>query len=341
MKWLALLGTALAAGRALNWRREADLNGQVVLITGGSRGLGFMLAQLFAHEGCKVVICAREMDTLELAREHLERMGADVLAVPCDVSDVRQVEQVVDHATRHFGQVDILVNNAAIIQVAPLTALKLKDFEDAHGTIFWGTVHFTLAVLPQMRQRKRGRIVNITSIGGKIPVPHLMPYTAAKFAATGFSEALHAELLRDGIVVTTIIPGLMRTGSHLNALFKGSREEEFTWFGLSDTLPGSSMSAETAAVEIVQAVKRGDAERMIGLPTQIAVRVQGVVPSAVAELMGWANQHLLPQSSARRRPVSGAEVKQRMNSPVLNVLMTLGTQAAQRLNQDVDSPKME
>lgn len=98
-----------------------------------------------------------------------------------------------------------------------------------------------------MRARRRGRIVNITSIGGKVGMPHLLPYTCAKFATVGLSEGLRAELGREGIRVTTIVPGLMRTGSHLKAMFRGQHEQEFTWFSLGASLPLVSMGAERAA----------------------------------------------------------------------------------------------
>ncbi len=174
---LTAVGLALGlAGREVLQRlREANLQGQVALITGGSRGLGFLLAREFAHEGCRLVICARDEQELERAREDLERHGAEVLAVPCDVADRAQVDRLVEEATQRFGRVDILVNNAGIIQVGPIETMTLQDFEDALGVMFWGVVYPTLAVLPQMLERQSGRIVNITSIGGKVSVPHLIP----------------------------------------------------------------------------------------------------------------------------------------------------------------------
>ena len=172
--------------------------------------------------------------------------------------------------TAHYGQVDILVNNAGIIEVGPVQNMARSDFEDALAVDFWGVLDPILAVLPQMRARKSGRIVNITSIGGKVAFPHLLPYVAAKFAATGLSEGLRAELARDGITVTTIVPGLLRTGSYGNALFKGDKPGEYAWFGLGDNLPGGSISAERAAREIVTATRRGEAERILSAAGQPA-----------------------------------------------------------------------
>src|SRR5450759_4776995 len=119
--------------------------------------------------------------------------------------------------------------------------MEVAYFELAMDVMYWGVLYPTLAVLPQMREHKRGRIVNITSIGGKVSIPHLLPYNSAKFAAVGLSEGLRAELAMDGVTVTTIVPGLMRTGSHINAYFKGKQEREYTWFALGASLPVISM----------------------------------------------------------------------------------------------------
>ena len=245
---LAVGGLGLLVGRALRARMKmADLTGQVALVTGGSRGLGLLLAQEFACAGCKIAICARDTEELARASDALREDGATVLSVTCDVSDEAQVAAMIAQVTAHYGQVDILVNNAGQIAVGPVQEMTARDFGEMMNVIFWGTLHPTLAVLPQMRARRSGRIVNITSIGGKVSVPHLLPYSAAKFATVGLSEGLRSELARDGITVTTIAPGEMRTGSYINATFKGEQEREFAWFALGDNLPFSSMDAEHAA----------------------------------------------------------------------------------------------
>lgn len=290
----ALAGTAaLIAWRALRRRRLADLTGQVVLITGGSRGLGLVLAREFARHGARIAICSRDPLQLGNARADLEARGAEVFAHPCDVSDREQVEELVRQTTAHLGPIDILVNNAGIIQVGPLESLSLQDFEDAMGTIYWGALHTSLAVLPEMRERRHGRIVNITSIGARVAVPHLLPYGAAKFALRGLSEGLHAEVARDDVVVTTIIPGLMRTGSPVNALFKGQQAKEYTWFSLGDATPLTAMSAERAARRIVLATRRGEPEVTLSWQAKLIGLAHDLFPGTTIELLGLANR-LLP-----------------------------------------------
>ena len=236
-----VLGAAvagLAASALLRNRRTFSLAGKTVFITGGSRGLGLAMAEEFARRGAKIAICARDSEELVRARQCIEReTGTTVATFVCDVSDRSQVENTVREVRNQLGAIDVLVNNAGIIAVGPIENQTLADFEEAMKVNFWSQVYATLSVLPEMRLLPEGRIVNITSIGGKVSVPHLLPYSCSKFAAVAFSEGLRAELGNTGIKVVTVAPGLMRTGSHINADFKGKHSQEFTWFSLSGTNP--------------------------------------------------------------------------------------------------------
>jgi NAD(P)-dependent dehydrogenase (short-subunit alcohol dehydrogenase family) len=330
---LALLGAVAAfeGGRRL-LRDQFDLYGAVAIVTGGSRGLGFLLARELAREGARLAICARDPDELERARQDLERRGAEVIAIRCDVADPEAARTLVEETERRLGPIDVLINNASIIQVAPIEAVGVKEFQQALAVNFWGTVHPTLAVLPRMRARRRGRIVNITSIGGKVSVPHLLPYGAAKFAALGFSEGLAAEVAKDGVRVITVVPGLMRTGSYLHAEFEGKAPAEFTWFALGSTLPGVSMDAERAARRIVRAIQHGDLEPILSLPAQLLARVHGLFPGFVVGVLGLVNR-LLPRAEGRGAPARGLELQRAAGSGALRVVTSLGRAAARRFHQ--------
>jgi short-subunit dehydrogenase len=324
------VGAALVAREAWNSLRLADIRDQVVLITGSSRGLGLAMAREFASVGCKLVISARNGDELSAAETDLRERGAAVLAITCDVSSNDDVQRMVKQATQHFGRIDILVNNAGIIQVGPIESQTIEDFRNAMDVMFWGVVYPTLAVLPQMKARGYGRIANITSVGGKISVPHLVPYGAAKFAAVGFSEGIHAELKKDGINVTTVVPGLMRTGSHLNAHFKGEHEKEYSWFALAATNPLSAIGARRAARSVVNAVRRRRAEVVLGLPAKLAVLAHGIAPGITSELLGLSNR-LMPGTGASQKELfTGRESETTITrSP----LTALGRRAAREYNQ--------
>ncbi|HZU70850.1 MAG TPA: SDR family oxidoreductase [Ktedonobacteraceae bacterium] len=312
-------------------KEEPKLVGQIVLITGGSRGLGLLLSHEFARQGAKIVICARDEQELAQARQQLEERGAEVMAIPCDITDRVQAQNMIQQATEAFGRIDILVNNAGIITVGPLMAQTLEDFREAMDIMFWGMFYTTMAVLPQMLDRKEGRIVNITSIGGKVSVPHLLPYDSAKFAAVGFSEGLRAEMAKEGVKVITIAPGLMRTGSEINAYFKGNNRKEYTWFTVLGSLPVLSMSAEKAAQKIVQATYRGSAEAILGFPAKMLAKFHGLFPGATTGILGLINR-FLPGAG----PVWGLErhTGKESETPVTQSFITGSTQkAAQEYNQ--------
>ena len=294
---LAAMGAgAVFAARALMRKsNEYSMRGRVVLITGGSRGLGLVMARELAREGAKLAICARDEEELIRAHADLRQYGAQVFAVPCDVTVRAQAEGMVQAAQDHFGRVDVLINNAGVIQVGPMEVMTLEDYEEAMRIHFWAPLYTTLAALPEMRRRGEGRVVNISSIGGKISVPHLLPYSVSKFALVGLSEGLRAELAKDGIVVTTVCPGLMRTGSPRNATFKGQHHAEYAWFAISDALPVTSMKAERAARQIITACKRGDAEVVLSVQAKLAALFHGVFPGLTADILGVVNG-LLPDA---------------------------------------------
>jgi NAD(P)-dependent dehydrogenase (short-subunit alcohol dehydrogenase family) len=322
---------ALVATRALVRRWSAyDLSGKVVLITGGSRGLGLVMAREFAREGARLAICARDEGELERARADLKKLGAQVIAMPCDVTERAQVNEMISVVSDHYGRVDVLVNNAGVIQVGPVEVMTLEDYEEAMRVHFWAPLYTTLAVLPEMRRRRQGRIVNISSIGGKISVPHLVPYSASKFALVGLSEGLRAELQKDGIVVTTVCPGLMRTGSPRNAIFKGQHRAEYAWFSISDALPVTAMQAERAARQIIKACQRGDAEIVLTIQAQLAVKFHGLFPGLTQDLLGLMNRAFPGPGGIGRKRAKGKDSQSEL-SP--SWLTALNEKAAQRNNE--------
>lgn len=338
--WLTAAGVgAVLAGRAVVRRmRHLDLRGKTALITGGSRGLGLVLARQLAAAGARLAVCARDPAELERARADLMRRGAVVHAIPCDVTDRAQVEAMVQEVRERLGPIDVLINNAGVIEVGPMELMNFADYDEAMRTHFWGPLHTTLAVLPDMRRRRAGRIVNISSIGGKISVPHLLPYDASKFALTGFSEGLRAELLKDGILVTTVCPGLMRTGSPPNADFKGKHRAEYAWFTLGDALPLISMSAERAARQIIAACRRGDAEVVLSLPAKAAAKFHGLFPGLTADLLGLVNRLLPGPGGIGEERAKGKESGSMLTPSPLTALSDRASRRNNELPQQAASP---
>lgn len=336
---IALLAAGTGAAGYLTWhmlRRASmlDPSGKVVVITGGSRGLGLQMSREFGRRGATVVIGARDEAELKRAAHDLTQRGVIVHTVVCDVAVKEQSEHLIHEAVQMHGGVDFLVNNAGVIQVGPLAAMTTADFENAMGVMFWGMLYPTLAVLPSMREKRSGRIVNITSIGGKISVPHMLPYCCAKFAAVALSEGLRAELDPSGIKVTTVVPGLMRTGSHLNARFKGDIGKEYAWFSLGAATPVASIGAERAARSIVRAAIRGDAERVLSFPAHLAAGLHGIAPGLTSLLASWIIR-ALPAPNGQKETSSGKEARAQLNSRLIETANLLGQRAAEALNQFV------
>jgi NAD(P)-dependent dehydrogenase (short-subunit alcohol dehydrogenase family) len=287
-----LVGASLLA-RQIRSRRAMNFEGRLVLITGGSRGLGLLMAREFGRLGAHIVIAARDEAELLRARQDLQAQAIQVSILVADVATDTQAQQMIAQVIERHGRLDVLVNNAGVIMVGPVDHMTVADFEEAMATHFWGPLHTMLAAVPHMRDSGGGRIINISSIGGKIGVPHLAPYCASKFALTGVSTSLRAELARYGILVTTVCPGLMRTGSPFNAWFKGRHRAEFAWFAIADSLPLLSIDGRRAAMQIVDAARHGDAELVISWPARLAAAAAALAPNTVASAMRLANR-LLP-----------------------------------------------
>ena len=295
--WLAVgVGAVALARQAIRKRRGMVLHGKTALITGGSRGLGLEIAKRLADAGVRVALCARDLEELKNAEAELESRGGEVFILPADISDREAVESIVHSVTERFGGIYILINNAGIIGVGPLEDMQVEDFERAMQVHYYGPLYMTLAVLPGMRRQHSGRIVNIASIGGKISVPHMLPYCGSKFALVGLSEGLRAELQKDNIFVTTVCPGLMRTGGEHHTEFKSENGADKALFTFGATSPLTSIDAHTAARQIVEALKFGDAEVILSIQAQAGVLAHGLFPGLFADMSGLAVR-FLPQSS--------------------------------------------
>jgi NAD(P)-dependent dehydrogenase (short-subunit alcohol dehydrogenase family) len=331
--FLTLGGLGLATWAiARGLRGDFSFAGKVVLITGGSRGLGLTIARRLAQEGAHLALLARDEEELARACAQLRGLGGEALAVPCDLLQRDQSLGAVQTVLDHFGKIDVLINNAGIIEVGPLAHMQREDFEKSMQLHFWAPFNLIQQVIPHLRRAGGGRIVNISSIGGKVAVPHLAPYTASKFALVGLSDAFRSELARDNIRVTTVTPGMMRTGSHVNAKFKGNHGAEFTWFSLSTVLPLAAVDADHAAEKIVAACRRGQSSIVIGLPARVAIIGNAIMPSLTGEIMKLVNWLLPgPAGAAGDELKSGAEAETEPGVP--RWLTHLGDPAIARHNE--------
>ncbi|MCA6096586.1 SDR family NAD(P)-dependent oxidoreductase [Streptomyces sp. SCA3-4] len=309
------------------------LDGGTALVTGSSRGLGLLIARELGRRGCRVMLCARDADELSRAERLLRDEGvADVRSLACDITDAQAPQQLLAATKEAFGGLDVLVNNAGEIQVGPLASMTEEDFRSAMETMYFAPLRLVLAAAPELRA-SRGRVVNVSSLGGRVAAPHLLPYVGAKFAAAGLSEGLRAELAGDGISVTTVLPGLMRTGSHTAARFSGQVDREYAWFAAAAGLPVLSMDAERAASAVVRAAERRRPEVILSPVAKAAVRFAGVAPATTGRLL-TLTARLLPRSGdAPRHNVPGRQAARGVDSALLRRITRLNDRAAHRFNQ--------
>jgi len=329
-----LYGAALAAC----YRQVAPvvpLRGKVVVVCGGSRGLGRAVARELLEQGARVAICGRSAESLGQTRIWLESFGAPVLAQVCDLRDEHQTAAFFSRVAQELGPIDVMVANAATIDVGPIETLKPADFDAALSEIFGSSMRAALSVLPSMRARGSGTIAFITSIGGKLGLPHLAPYSAAKFAEVGFAEVLSAEVAKDGVRVLTVAPGLMRTGSHLHAQFRGDRERELSWFGALALAPLMSIDANRAARHIVRAIARGDRFLTFTPAARLGIWLHDSAPE-LWSLLARTAARLLPENSAGSFASSvqeGAEVIRESSSSLLGLIANRSAPLAEKHNQ--------
>ena len=307
----------------------------VALVAGASRGLGLLVCRELAHRGFRVVGLSRDPDALEGAVATMRGWGEDLRTVVADVRDDARLREVVAQVEAEHGPIEVAIHVAGVIQVGPEDCFDRHHYAEAIDTMLWGPINLTQALLPGMRGRGHGRLGVVTSIGGMISVPHLVPYSTAKFGAVGYTRGLHAELAGTGVTATTIVPGLMRTGSHVQASFVGNAEAEYAWFAPGAALPLLSMDAERAAAAMVEATLAGRGLVLLSPLTKIGVRVHGLAPATTGALLS-VMARVLPQAprTGGHESVLGHDARARLSSGVVERLTTLGTRASARFNED-------
>ncbi len=314
--WAVLGVAAIAAAKAIYSEiTKYDLREKVVLITGGSRGLGLAMARELGKTGCRLVICARNPEQLEKAREELAADGIEVITIQADLTVQNEAKSAVEAAVNRFGQLDVVINNAGVMIVGPENTMDIDDFKKVVDANLWSALYMIKAAIPQFKKQGEGRIVNICSIGGKIAVPHMLPYSVSKFAMVGLSEGIGAELKKDNIHVTTVIPNLMRTGSPRNVSVKGDHAAEYAWFKFSASAPLLSQNADKAAKEIISGLQHRKSHVILTFTAKVAIALQGIMPGTVSSVMEIANRYL--PDSDNKMTKTGAESESELSQGIV------------------------
>jgi short-subunit dehydrogenase len=276
-----------------------------VIITGASQGIGKATALLFARHNYNVVLAARQLDRLEATAAQIRELGQEAIAISCDVKDPLQVNNLIEKGIAHFGNIDVLINNAGIFCLGPVEDFSLDDWHQIIDTNLWGYIHTINAILPHFLERRKGTIVNVSSIGGIEPIPYHVPYTTTKYAITGLTKSLYAELSPKGIHVSGIYPSFISTQLMERAIFRGKDEETAQ---ARSELVGKAIQApvlekpEDVAKSIWEAVKNQRSDVMVGT-TNLWKAIYHLSPS----LMQSAFRHLFGMEERTGRGAEGGE----------------------------------
>ncbi|MFZ1701692.1 MAG: SDR family oxidoreductase [Pyrinomonadaceae bacterium] len=191
---------------------DLGLKGKTALVCASSQGLGFAVAREIALEGASLVICSRREASINAAAETIrDETGADVLAIAADVSNAEDIERLFKAGVEDYGKIDILVTNSGGPPAGPFDSLTRQSWDDAVRILLTSVLDLTRLILPGMKERGWGRILNITSIASKQPVDNLMLSNAVRAAVTGFAKTLANEVAADGVTVNNILPGYTLT----------------------------------------------------------------------------------------------------------------------------------
>jgi short-subunit dehydrogenase len=244
-----------------------------VIVTGASRGIGRETVRQFAQAGSNVVLASRNGKAMEELAQELEPLAGHRLVVPTDVADREAVKAMVERTLQEFGSIQVLVNNAGVGLNAPVAEGSLENMRHVFDVNLFGAVHCIQAVTPHMKERRRGTIVNVSSVVGRLASPYNGAYSATKAALNALTDSMRVELEPHGIRVTSIYPGYTITGFHESSL------SEVKMPPRSPLTRG--VGAEAVAETIVQAVRKRRREAYVSLSDAAAVMIKNLSPRLV------------------------------------------------------------
>lgn len=253
---------------------DLGLNGKTALVAASSKGLGKACAMAFAREGAKVVICARDGQELTAAEAEIRKTyNAEVLAVNCDLTEVNTAGKLVAAAAETFGNVDILVNNSGGPPPGFFPDMQDEDWEQAFNLTVLSSVRLTRAVLPLMKKRRYGRIINITSVSVKQPIDQLLLSNSLRLAVVGWAKTLSNQVAAQGITINNVCPGWTRTGRVEQLLKSQAVHKNISMAeaekAITDGIPMSRLGSPEEFADVVAFLASERAGYMTGATIQI------------------------------------------------------------------------
>ncbi len=289
------------------------LNQPVVVITGASQGIGAAIAQHFAQRGCAVVLAARSEGKIEALATEIRSRGGLALAVRTDVTDPHQVETLVARTIAEYGRIDVLVNNAGRDIAGSVASLDPTALEAGIRLNTLAPVYGIRAVVPEMRKRGDGVIVNVSSLAARFPIPFLGAYSASKIALCYLSDAARMELAKDGIAVVTVLPGVTDTGFATHAKPAGTETSPLNY----STLPWRGIAPERVAEAVWRATRDRPREIAVGGPEKLLIPLLGPTSGLLQGLIAASLGRLHPTNRTASPQAKGSARHDRAGATAL------------------------
>lgn len=252
----------------------------VVWVTGASAGIGEATAKILAKKGAKLILSARRENELLRVKSELGLSDQEVMVLPLDMTKPESFPEAYEKIITHFGQIDILFNNAGISQRSSVMGTEMKVYKDLMDINFWSTVSLTKLVLPGMLERKKGHFVVTSSLSGKLGSPMRSGYCAAKHALHGFYDSLRSEVANESLKVSIICPGYIKTDISKNALSGDGAKH-----GKMDSNQEQGLSVQECASRIVKAIEKNKSEVYMGGKEVLGVYLKRFFPKLLERIL--------------------------------------------------------
>jgi len=256
---------------------ELGLKGKVAAITGGTEGIGRASAQRLAREGARVAICARHADKVQQAADEIAKLGAESLGVAADVSKAEDVERFINAVLQRFGRIDILVNNAGTSMARPFDAVDDETWQADLDLKLFGAIRCARFAIPQMKKQGGGRIINITTVGGKQPGANSVPTTVTRAAGQALTKALSKELAPHNILVNTVCIGKIKSAQHERRYQKENISAEEYYGRMAKDIPMRRVGEAEEVANVIAFLASDAASYVTGTSVNLDGGLSGVL----------------------------------------------------------------
>jgi len=287
-------------------KRQFTYQGKVVLVTGGARGLGYIMARQLVEEGAKVIICARDADQLDKAYVLLRNHGEVTYPYVCDITEKENIVQLAYFIKKRFGRLDVLINNTGTITINPIEQLPLNNYKKFIESHLWGPMQLVRVLIPLLSKSREAKIVNIFSVGGKISLAKSQPYDVNEIVHAVFYDNISRVITGKNIKLTAIYPEFKDQDLPVNLKLKGHSEQELAWSKFNESRPLISLYAENVGKQILKTAQIGKKTLTLPFPRELA-RIVNNINTELNLTLCQLVDHLVPHDSGSSSIISAPQ----------------------------------